>query len=60
MKLAWTLLLSAFLCVGVYGQQQDEKGNSSTFTNPLLPTGPDPWVELSERRRLLLHEYDWH
>ncbi|MFI5070160.1 MAG: family 43 glycosylhydrolase [Terriglobales bacterium] len=48
MKLAWTLLLSAFLCVGVYGQQQDEKGNSSTFTNPLLPTGPDPWVELRD------------
>jgi len=46
MKIAWNLLLLILLCVGSYGQQQrvNEQG-STTFTNPLLPTGPDPWVE---------------
>ncbi len=43
MKIAGRFLLLIFLCVGVHGQQPQ-----ATFTNPLLPTGPDPWVEYKD------------
>jgi GH43 family beta-xylosidase len=41
MKFSWHLLVSIFLSVASLGQQ-------NTFTNPLLPTGPDPWVEYKD------------
>lgn len=37
MKILATFLFAALVCAGLSAQQ--------TFTNPLLPTGPDPWVE---------------
>jgi len=49
MKSIWHLLLSIFLCAGIYGQQpQANDHRPATFTNPLLPTGPDPWVEYKD------------
>ena len=37
------LLISVSLCTLVLGQE-----NNATFTNPLLPSGPDPWVEYKD------------
>jgi GH43 family beta-xylosidase len=46
MKSTLRLLLLVLLCASLYGQSpQAKESSSSTFTNPLLPTGPDPWVE---------------
>ena len=44
MKSIWHSLLSIFLCAGLQGQSK----GADTFTNPLLPTGPDPWVEYKD------------
>jgi len=38
------LLLAASLVTASAGAQQ----KAATFTNPLLPTGPDPWVEFKD------------
>jgi len=46
MKSIRHLLLSILLCAGAYGEAQESA--PKTFTNPLLPTGPDPWVEYKD------------
>ncbi|HEY0003434.1 MAG TPA: glycoside hydrolase family 43 protein [Pyrinomonadaceae bacterium] len=50
LKAAPSLLLLVSLCVGLYAQSSQPQRSSSassaeaqTFTNPLLPTGADPW-----------------
>jgi GH43 family beta-xylosidase len=51
MKCAGCLLLALVVCTGVYAQTSGSADNetaAATFTNPLLPTGPDPWVEYKD------------
>jgi GH43 family beta-xylosidase len=42
MKVTRILAIMILLCVEVVGAEK------STFTNPLLPSGPDPWVEFKD------------
>src|SRR5215831_380823 len=43
--LAWGLLSSALCwCQGNAAAPKTRSSDRGTFTNPLLPTGPDPWV----------------
>jgi GH43 family beta-xylosidase len=46
MKSGWHFLTSVIFCAGALGQAP--QSTSKTFTNPLLPTGPDPWVEVKD------------
>jgi GH43 family beta-xylosidase len=46
MKSIRHLLLSILLCAGAYGDAAESA--AKTFTNPLLATGPDPWVEYKD------------
>ncbi len=49
MKTVWTLMLAILLCGGMLGQPpQAPEQSLKTFTNPVLPTGPDPWVEYKD------------
>ncbi len=49
MKTVWTPVLGILLCGSLFGQQpQATEQSPQTFTNPVLPTGPDPWVEAKD------------
>lgn len=53
MRLTGGLLLTVFLCAGSYAQGTGAGSGqpvepADTFTNPLLPSGPDPWVEYKD------------
>ena len=61
MKCLRWLLCAAGLCIvfGTWGQTAsatDPATPGKYLKNPLLPVGPDPWVEY--RPLLLLHEHD--
>src|SRR5690348_13240502 len=48
-RMKQTLLVVVLMSVSIVGLSQKQSapsfaGSSQTFTNPLLPTGPDPWV----------------
>ncbi len=44
--LHWSVLLMSTACcfTSLTGSAQTAAADSDTFTNPLLPSGPDPWV----------------
>jgi GH43 family beta-xylosidase len=49
MKHASCLLLSVCLCLSSWAQETKSTSfHKRTFTNPVLPTGPDPWVEYDD------------
>ena len=49
MKLIGCLLLVVCMCLPLAAQESSAaKRHPATFHNPLLPTGPDPWVEYKD------------
>jgi GH43 family beta-xylosidase len=48
MNIGWRMLIAVLLCSSYLNMltlaQQTHFDQPKTFTNPLLPTGPDPWV----------------
>ena len=53
------LLLVLWMTLGVAAAMAQTPAAGNTFTNPLLETGPDPWVVLVEGLLLLL-QHDGH
>jgi GH43 family beta-xylosidase len=44
MLLAWVLFAAVAWCPGCAQDEANAPAAQATFTNPLLPSGPDPWV----------------